>query len=253
MKTTHIHGIMTAVVMCLSIQVHGEPPEKPSVEKGNGSIPESTLSPDGRYGVTVPNVQQYDAALLAEEKTKVPTYLNKLVEARSGRVLEVIKAENGMEHMNHGGIGPHWAKDSSALLWVVGGKWFPRATVYLKLADGKVAWQTDILTKAQQEMLRRTRAAIPKAYAAAVRQNKGSGSAYPDGFTIDIDVPSENPVLPLRFSTNLTANPKNADWFPVDAEVYAKMNGVLEKDGSITWSGFRFWSGAEARKRAGEN
>ena len=37
------------------------------------------------------------------------------------------------------------------------------------------------------EILARTRNAKPAAYAAAVKKNKGNGSAHPDGFTVNLE------------------------------------------------------------------
>ncbi|MEK0449412.1 MAG: hypothetical protein RL088_1680 [Verrucomicrobiota bacterium] len=211
------------------------------------AVPDSTLSPDRRFGVTVPDAAAYDAAR-RESDGRQTAFLNRLVEVGTGRVLSEIKAENGMERMNHGGISPQWSADGSVLLWVVVGKWFPRAVVVLKLDADEVTWQTDVLALSQQEMLRRVRAEVPKTYAAAVEENKGSGYAFPEGFTIDTILPKGRPRLPYRFTVKLTSNPKAIETFPLRAELFAKMNGELGRDGRIRWSGFKVSRGGEARR-----
>lgn len=190
------------------------------------TIPEITLSPDKRFGVLVPDEKRYDAG----EK-------NKLVEVSTGRVLAVIAGEPGMERMNHGGIMPaRWATDSSLLLWCVSGKWFPRAFVLIKLSDGKVQWQMDLLKTAQQEILARARKAAPEKYAAAKKQNAGNGSAYPEGFTVDVTTGGEEgtPItLPLRVQVTVTSNPKGLEDYPKNAELDATLEAEVIANGKF--------------------
>jgi len=51
-------------------------------------IPDITLSPDHRYGVTVPDLD-------------TPNPHNSLIEIKTGRVLAVIQADTGYERANH--------------------------------------------------------------------------------------------------------------------------------------------------------
>lgn len=190
------------------------------------TMPEITLSPDKRFGVLVPDEKRHDAG----EK-------NKLVEVGTGRVLAVIGGEPGMERMNHGGIMPaRWASDSSLLLWCISGKWFPRAFVLIKLRDGKVEWQLDLLKTAQREILARARTAAPASYAAAKKQNAGNGSAYPEGFTVDVTTEGEEgtPIaLPLRVQVTMTSNPKGLEDYPKNAELDAMLEGEVARDGKF--------------------
>lgn len=226
------------------------------------TIPPSTLSPDWRFGVLVPDVDHY------RENNG-----NRLVDVTTGREVAPIQARTGMEHMNHGGIHPQWSEDGKGMLWVVGGKWFPRAMVYLRIADGKVQWQRDLLTMSQQEILKRVRKADPVAYATVVRENKGHAEAFPEGFTIDVNIVGNEVALPLHFIVALTSDPKHLncppggetrngriyepqpseskpfDVMPQGEVVEARMRGVLAADGAITWSGFRAVTGAKAVKR----
>ena len=189
-------------------------------------IPKSTLSPEKEFGILVPEQKSFDAG----EK-------NKLVKTSTGDVIAVIVGEPGMENMNNGGVAPtRWSSDSSLLLWRVDGKWFPRALVLIKLNGDKVEWQLDLLKTAQQEILAQASKEAPKQYAAAKKQNAGNGSAYPDGFTIDVtmDGEDETPVtLPLLVHVTLTSNPKAIEDYPEDAQLEANLEGEVGADGKF--------------------
>ena len=87
-----------------------------------------------------------------------------------------------------------------------------RLLVLLKFKDGMLEWQTDILHSAQTEMLARMKRAAPKQYAVVKAANAGSGSAYPEGFTIA--VAAVGPIsLPLRIRAALTSDPKQIGIF----------------------------------------
>ena len=190
------------------------------------TIPDLTRSPDHRLGVLVPDEKRYDAG-----------GKNQLVEIKTGRVLAILAGEPGMERMNHGGVAPsRWSEDSSLLLWQVEGKWFPRALVLVKVRDGKVDWQLDLLKSAQQEILSRAKKAAPKKYAAARRENAGSGSAYPDGFTVDLQTDGDENtpiVLPLRLHVTLTADPKGIEDYPAAARLNATLEAEAGADGTL--------------------
>jgi len=212
--------ILFALVLTAAIsQARSEPP-------AGFTIPKNTLSPDKRFGVLVPDEQRYDAG----EK-------NKLVEVGTGHVLAVIAGEPGMEHMNHGGVDPtRWSADSLLLLWRVDGKWFPRALVLIRLNGGKVQWQLDLLKTAQQEILARARKAAPEKYTAAKKQNAGNGSAYPDGFTVDVTTDGEGTTsvdLPLRVHVTLMSDPKAIKDFPQDAQLDATLEGEVGAEGKF--------------------
>jgi WD40 repeat protein len=193
-------------------------------------VPAFTHSPDGKMGVTVPTLDQFNES----------QHQNKLVEVATRRALAVIQARPGMQKMNHGGAYAKWTKDGSGLLWAVAGKWCHRSLAYLQIADGRVVWQTDLLRTSQQEILKRVKAAAPEPYTAAVQENRGNGTAYPDGFTIDVESEKGSEErLPLRFLVCLTSGPKGFSGMPVEAAIVASMRGVLAENGSITWANFK--------------
>ena len=189
------------------------------------SVLPSSVSPDGRYAVRVPDYEHY--------KVDVPQ--NKLVDTNTGRVIAVIEAETGMENMNHGGAVAAWSKDGSLLHWMVEGKWFPRAKVLIKMNEGTALWQTNVLKEAQREILARARKAKPINYAAAMKANKGNSPAYPDGFTVNVESARDGrtPVLPFAVVVTLTANPKEIESFPRRAELNAELKATVDADGNF--------------------
>jgi hypothetical protein len=195
----------------------------------NFIVPKSSVSPDGRYGVLAPADWDH-----FDDNGKPQ---NKLVEMQSGRVLATINAETGLMQMNHGGILPaRWSANSSYLIWTVDGKWAFRALVLLKIENGEVKWQRDLLKQMQQEILARSRKAKPRKYAAAKKQNAGNGTAYPDGFTINVKVRGEEGApltFPLLLHAQLESNPKEIEGFPKNAELTSEMDATMSADGKL--------------------
>ena len=192
------------------------------------TIPDITLSPDHRYGVTVPGLD-------------TPNPHNSLVEVKTGHVLAEIQANTGYEQANHISLLPsRWTKDGSFLLWEVDGKWCDTALVLLKLQNGKMEWQRNLLKIGQQAILTRTKQVAAKKYRAAKEQNKGSGSAYPDGFTVDVAVESKEgePLsLPLAIHVYLTSNPKGIE-DPNFINLDARLDASVNSEGKFTVTKF---------------
>lgn len=197
--------------------------------------PVYTHSPDGRYGIMLP-VFKY-----ATESEPDPR-LNKVVNLVSKKVVSTINAEPGFDRrLNFREVAPpKWSTDSSVLLWKVDGKWFPTALVLIHIVNDKQDWQLDLLKTAQEEILVRTRKAVPERYAAAKRANAGNGSAYPDGFTVDV-VPvvanDDNVSLPLHVHVTLTANPKEIEGFPANLD--SSLEATVTKAGKFAVNAFR--------------
>lgn len=186
-----------------------------------------TLSPDHRYGVTVPDLD-----------TANPQ--NSLVDVETGRVLAVIRADVGYESANHNAVLPaRWAKDDSLLLWEVEGKWFDTALVLFKLQNGAVLWQLDLLKAGQQAILARTKQANPKKYLVAREENRGiMGSGYPEGFTVDVVTGGDKdkaPSLPMNIDAYLTSNPKELE---DHTNLDSRLEAVVDKDGKFRVTNF---------------
>jgi len=197
--------------------------------------PSFTHSPDGRYGIMLPVFEN------APENVS-DTRLNKVVSLVSKQIVSTINAEPGFDRrLNFREVAPpKWSTDSSVLLWKVEGKWFPTALVLLRIAEGKQIWQLDLLKTAQEEILARTRKAVPGRYAAAKKANAGNGSAYPDGFTVDVvpNTANDNTVsLPLQVHVTLTSNPKVIEGFPANLD--SSLEATVTDDGKIVVNAFR--------------
>jgi HEPN domain-containing protein len=192
--------------------------------------PPFTFSPDHRYGVMIP--------VLDIDMQEMDERANKVVELPARRVVAVIDADPGYDRrFNHGDTAPpQWSPDSSVLLWKVTGKWFPRALVLLKLENGKQKWQIDLMKTAQREILARTKEAAPRQYTAASEANSRHGSAYPDGFTVDVFSEEGTIAFPCRIFADLTANPKKIANFPANLESH--LDAVVTEDGKFVVKDF---------------
>jgi hypothetical protein len=83
------------------------------------TLPDITLSPDHRYGITVPMLDAYLQGTLKDKDVQ-----NSVVEVKTGRVLGAIQSDAAFDHMNHDEIVPSWwTADDSMVFWQVDGKW----------------------------------------------------------------------------------------------------------------------------------
>ena len=185
-------------------------------------VERSSLSPDKRYGVLAPDSDHYDWK----------QHQNKLVEVNTGHTLAVINAETGVAGFhNHGGIEPsRWSADGSLLLWEVDGKWAPRALVLLKIEDGKIKWQHNLLQMAQQAILTRTRSFLPKGFVAIAS-------------TVDVQVNGEEDAplsLPVAVHVELDSNPNPASEPPPNSGyVHSEMEATVDSEGKLIVKSFR--------------
>ena len=149
-------------------------------EHGGYITPEYTFSPDHHYGVMIPVL--IDVTDMSDDR------MNKVVELRSHRVVALIHADAGYDRaLNyHETVPPRWSANSSVLLWKVDGKWNPDVLVLLKIGRDKAKWELDLLKTAQRAVLSRTKKAAPQQYEVCRKATAGDGSAFPDGFTVDV-------------------------------------------------------------------
>lgn len=171
-----------------------------------------SISPDGRYGVLVPDLEHYNHG---------KTHQNQVVEIRMGRVVATIEATTYVKGDNaHAGFEALWSSDSTILSWCMSDrKWGTQGCVLMKIRDGAVVWQTDVLEPAHREMERQFKA-----------QNRD-----PD-FGMGLDVNTNHTlVMPMRYRVESTDNPKA---FENRATVEAKMQATVDDDGRISYSDF---------------
>lgn len=220
--------LLLAALVLSFVQLPGV--QAAEIPKGFALAPDST-SPDGRYTVLVPVCDD------ASPDSNLPA--DRLYDLRAGKALGDLVGNPGCNRaMNHIEVMPsRWSADSSLLLWFVGGKWFPWAYVVARVQDGKLLWQVDLLAEAQKAILAQTKAAAPARYAAAKKANAGSGSAYPEGFTVDVKAALPL-TLPLKVRVVLTANPKEID-DPDLPNLDASLEAVVDRDGKFTITSFR--------------
>jgi uncharacterized protein YecT (DUF1311 family) len=220
------------IIACLAIVCPLEANAAPSWLPAHSSVPSDSISPDGRYGVMLPDAEG-DAP-------------NKLVDMKTGAAvanLAGIPGWDGNPSMRFGDMTAKWSADGSTLCWICPGKWFPASYVMLKLRDGHVDWQVELMKPADREILSRTQAAAPLNFAIAKLNNADDGSVYPEGFTIDVSEPPDNFSLPLVCPVSLTSNPKNDADEPGENEVRASLTMTVATDGSLTFSAFKVKGG----------
>ena len=199
------------------------------------SIQPGTLSPDRMYGVIAPDWQHYNENSQSQ---------NQLVNVRDGSVLATMKTEtfvadpNGSTR-NHVYVDSSWSSDGSVLAWVVSGRWVPFYYTLFKVGEGSVVWQSDILKTAEQEILDKTKAAVPSNYASATEWNHGGDRYNPNGFMINIEAPQKGFSLPLKLRVSLTSNPKKISNVPPNSWVESSMNATIQSDGTVSFSDFQ--------------
>jgi len=203
------------------------------------TIPTTTFSPDHRYGVTVPKMENY-------ETIKDPK--NEIVEVATGHVVGAIQGNAAFDRMNHEDIVPScWSADDSMLVWLVDGKWGFNTEILIKLENGKIKWQVDVLKLLQQEILKRTREAVPEKYAAVKATSGGYGSWYKDGFAIDcvLNAQCDALVFPLLAHVFLTSNTKSLEGV---TNVDSRMTAKVRQDGTIKVDDFHLGQEPPARE-----
>lgn len=210
------------------------------VSSGSGHggyiTPEYTFSPDHHYGVTIPVL--IDVTDMSDDR------MNQVVELPTHRVVAVIHADSGYDRaLNyHEIVPPRWSSDSSVLLWKVDGKWNPDVLVLLKIGHDKAKWQLDLLKTAQQAVLSRTKKALPRQYEVCRKATAGSGSAFPDGFTVDVTTDGEDTKtvsFPLGVHADLSSNPKEIEGFPT---LTSHLDAVVTPDGKFVVKDFHLVS-----------
>ena len=116
------------------------------------------------------------------------------------------------------------------LLWEVDGKWAPRALVLLKIEDGKIKWQHNLLQMAQQAILTRTRKFLPKGFVAIASK-------------VDVQVNGEEDAplsLPVAVHVELDSNSNPAlEPPPNSGYVHSEMEATVDSEGKLIVKSFR--------------
>ncbi|MBV9008705.1 MAG: hypothetical protein JO354_05975 [Verrucomicrobia bacterium] len=239
---------LTALLLAIaSANLAGSPApgETSAVKLPDGYIVvPSSLAPGGRYGVTA-----FDNTLQPEPEEIDD---NKLMDLRTGGACGSILNSGALIHMNRGGIQPaRWSADSSFMLWEVEGRWSPFCLTLVEVRNSKITSQLDILTEVQKAILARTERSAPSRYAAARAFNKGNGSAFPDGFVVNVRTEGDKarggpkelihglPIkLPLRVHAELTSNPKEFDRIG-NAQLDSELDGIVTGSRTLQVVSFR--------------
>jgi uncharacterized protein YecT (DUF1311 family) len=179
---------------------------------------------------------------------------NRLVDMRTGRLVADIAGDPGWREANHsmrwGEMEAKWSADGSTLCWIHPGRWFSETYVVLKLKNGRLAWQMELMKAADREILARTEAAAPLNFAITKLNNALDGSAYPEGFSIDVSEPGEKLSLPLVCKVMLTSNPKESADEPEENGVRSWLTMTVGVNGGLTYSHFKVKRGPLSKDAA---
>jgi hypothetical protein len=234
--------IILLLAVLLSCHGHASAQQKPAASAGKGihlpsgyQIPEFTVSPNGMYGVSV----QVDF-LEAKDSNAGESLADAIFNLKTGRVIGPLLSKPCPLTANHLGVDtPRWSPDSTLMLWHAHAKWSAYAIELVKFDGDKILWQLDLLKAAQKAILDRTRAAAPESYRQKKEENKGNGSAYPEGFTIDVTTPGEDTpdvTLPLKVHASLTSDPKDIS---PSANLESELEGIVDSGGKFTVTHFK--------------
>lgn len=215
-------------------------------EVTRGEVSSITLSPDGRFGVTVPGHAYVEKADGTYDDVKNPQ--NAIIEIKTGKVVGIIGGDVAFEHMNHDNLMPScWTEDDATLLWQVDSKWGIGTIRLINLKGGKIAGQVDVLNLLQKEILTRTRTARPKDYASVKRGSDGYGSWFKDGFAIDVvlDAAMGNLQFPIVARVFLTSNTKG---LPDITNLDSRLNAEINRDGTFKVTKFYLGQDPPARE-----
>jgi len=229
------------LIVCLALLGLADAKAQPSWLPPHFAVPSDSISPNGRYGVMIPDAEGDGP--------------NKLVDMKTGAVLVDLAGEPGWAgnpSMRWGDMSAKWSADSSTLCWMRPDKWFLASYVVLKMQGGRVVWQAELMKAADREILSRTEKAAPLNFAITKLDNAGDGSAYPEGFAIAVSQPEDEFSLPLVCRVSLTSDSKGSEDEPEENGLRSWVTMTVGTDGSLTYSEFKVKAGtlsADAAQR----
>jgi hypothetical protein len=185
------------------------------------TIPKITRSPNGHYGVLVPDAEH---AGTAEH--------NKIIDLRTGKAVGDILGQELPFHANHTQVeATNWSRDGSLLLWRVQSKWTYFALVLIKVKNGRIVWQRDATAPLVRAIYARTKRANPRQYRIA----RNAADRY-GGMATRVSVslePGQPLTFPLEVEATLTANLKDYDGFPKNANLDSELHADMTKEGKV--------------------
>ena len=190
-------------------------------------LADESLSTNRVYGVLVPDGGHFNGK---------PDQ-NSIVEVKTGRILGPIYGETGQSSGNPGGSSAKWSADSSILVWTVEGKWGPLEIMVVELKGGKITRQSELLKPIRNELLAALKKERPVEYASAREANRGNGSAYPGGFTVDVHCSRPDAKRRITFAAGLTSDLKEA--LAPDEQLEAYGEGEFIPGQSIVFHTFK--------------
>jgi len=171
-----------------NVEIHGPNvrPGFPDAFAFGYHVADDSISPDGKYAVISPNLHRISYEVARDF----------LVALKPFRFLAVNEAETPNDIRNTTLV--EWAKDNSAVLITVDGKWGPVAFTLFELQDGRVKRQTNLYT----EIVRLLEPGYQKA------KVKPWNDLYHFNFDRPEEAHLESDGREIRFNVDATNNPK---------------------------------------------
>jgi len=215
---------MTRFIFCviISLATYSAIAEIPAGYK----LSQATISPNGRYGLLVPNDPSAGDTELAVVKTS--------------KILATLTvSEGGYYETESGETSSVWSRDSSLLVWSPSGKWGPVAVNVLTIHNDQKVSQNKILKILQDEITTRLKATQPTLYK-KVQSAISKSHAEADGFTVDIHVMPSLDTNSVSFEEGLTSDPNMA--LTSDLQLQANLKGDISSNARIRFGEFRAYT-----------
>jgi hypothetical protein len=189
------------------------------------SLPKDTISPDGCYGILVPN---------AETLPSLKDPANSLINAKTGNIIGRLDGVDGVR-VGNDDYSAIWSLNSENVIWMPRYKWVPLDIHMIRIKEGRILSQVSLLGIMTNEILARLKEAQPSLYQKAVGA-KGAGSKE-EAFTIDVIFNAVNDTDHFSFDVGLTRDPNCALIGSEQLEAY--LSGNLLFDGKVVFDRFQ--------------
>lgn len=195
-------------------------------------LPEETISPDGKYGVIVPDRETFDP----KERQ------NSLVDVKTQAVIARLDVKSGspLAHpQSYSGMSVVWSADSAVLVCTSKGKWEPQGMVAAGVVKGRVRWQVDVLAVIRKEMEARARASHADVFKQVLAGMHQSWPAKKNGLLLVVNVTPEK--TGVEFRAGVTSD---ATGYQIEGKYkfQAAMEGKIMADGSVVFGKFQCWT-----------
>jgi hypothetical protein len=197
-------------------------------------LPTATVSPNGKYGVLIPDRETFDPA----------KWQNLLIEIKTNRIvgrLIVLSASNLAPAQAYSDYATAWSPDSVFLTWRSDDKWEPHGVVAAKITNGKIEWQMDIMAVAKKEILARFKKEHRALFDAIANVLRKQWPGKKDVFFADVETKPLDRKTGIDFKACITSDLRTGT---IDGKysIQAIITGRVTPDGKIIYQNYRSWT-----------